>query len=198
MLRASRAETIAIGHGRHTASAGAADALAAAWTAGAGQVLAVVDWAAAAASWLRPAQRLAGSQPDAWIMADTPAGCAQLASRLTGQPGWTPGRTFGFASVATPDLLALTPPGALAGMTGATAAGGSWRIGQSLLLVNDQHGEVVRVRFGHDEPVEVGGTSQQLAIAGTQVQRPVDIEEAPRGMHRLAGRAARLGGREVP
>ena len=35
MLRASRAETIAIGHGRHTASAGAADALAAAWTAGA-------------------------------------------------------------------------------------------------------------------------------------------------------------------
>jgi substrate-binding family protein len=137
MLRASRAETIAIGHGRHTASAGAADALAAAWTAGAGQVLAVVDWPAAAASWLRPAQRLAGSQPDAWILADTPAGCAQLASRLTGQPGWTPGRTFGFASVATPDLLALTPPGALAGMTGATAAGGSWRIGQGLLLVND-------------------------------------------------------------
>ena len=40
MLCASRAETIAIGHGRHTASAGAADALAAAWTAGAGQVLA--------------------------------------------------------------------------------------------------------------------------------------------------------------
>ena len=137
MLRASRAETIAIGHGRHAASAGAADALAAAWTAGAGQVLAVVDWPAAAASWLRPAQRLAGSQPDAWILADTPAGCAQLASRLTGQPGWTPGRTFGFASVATPDLLALTPPGALAGMTGATAAGGSWRIGQGLLLVND-------------------------------------------------------------
>ena len=92
---------------------------------------------AAAASWLRPAQRLADSQPDAWILADTPAGCAQLASRLTGQPGWTPGRTFGFASVATPDLLALTPPGALAGMTGATAAGGSWRIGQGLLLVND-------------------------------------------------------------
>jgi len=70
----------------------------------------------------------------------TAAGCAQLASRLTGQPGWTPGRTFGFASVATPDLLALTPPGALAGMTGATAAGGSWRIGQGLLLVNDDPG----------------------------------------------------------
>jgi hypothetical protein len=44
MLRASRAETIAIGHGRHTASASAADAVAAAWTVGTGQVLAVVDW----------------------------------------------------------------------------------------------------------------------------------------------------------
>ena len=62
MLRASRAETIAIGHGRDTASAGAADALAAAWTAGAGQVLAVVDWPAAAASWL-PARPTAGRQP---------------------------------------------------------------------------------------------------------------------------------------
>ena len=137
MLRASRAETIAIGHGRHTASAGAADALAAAWTADAGPVLAVVDWPAAAASWLRP-RATAGRQPARRMdLADTPAGCAQLASRLTGQPGWTPGRTFGFASLATPDLLALTPPGTLAGMTGATAAGGSWRIGQSLLLVDD-------------------------------------------------------------
>jgi uncharacterized protein YlxW (UPF0749 family) len=44
MLRASGAETIAIGHGRHTASASAADAVAAAWTVGTGQVLAVVDW----------------------------------------------------------------------------------------------------------------------------------------------------------
>ena len=57
MLGASRAETIAIGHGRHTASAGAADALAAALTTGAGQVLAVVDWPAAAASWLRTARQ---------------------------------------------------------------------------------------------------------------------------------------------
>ncbi len=70
------------------------------------------------------------------ILTGTPAGCAQLVGRLTGQPG----RTFGFASVATPDLLALTPSGVLTGMTGATAAGGSWRIGQSLLLVNDDPG----------------------------------------------------------
>ena len=149
-----------------TASAGAADALAAAWTAGAGQVLAVVDWPAAAASWLRPAQRLADNQPDAWILADTPAGCAQLASRLTGQPGWTPGRTFGFASVATPNLLALTPPGALAGMTGATAAGGSWRIGQSLLLVND------------DPEGATGADHPSLITAG--IMRPVIIARRPR------------------
>src|SRR5207245_2927635 len=62
--------------------------------------------------------------------------------RAARQPSHRPARLdsrpdFGFAGVATADLLALTPPGALAGMTGATAAGGSWRIGQSLLLVND-------------------------------------------------------------
>ena len=43
---------IAIGHGRHTASAGAADALAAAWTADAGQVLAVVDWPGRPPPWI--------------------------------------------------------------------------------------------------------------------------------------------------
>jgi hypothetical protein len=99
MLRASRAETIAIGHGRYTASAGAADALAAAWTAGAGQVLAVVDWPAAAASWLRPAQRLAGSQRDAWILpiprpdahsspAVSPASPAGLPTGRWASPAW--------------------------------------------------------------------------------------------------------------
>src|ERR1700686_4866698 len=111
MLPAPRAETIAIGHGRHTASAGAADALAVAWTAGAGQVLAVVDWPAAAASWLRPAQRLADNQPDAWILADPPAGCAQLASRLTGQPGWTPSRTYGHHAAAVIAARRLCPAG---------------------------------------------------------------------------------------
>jgi hypothetical protein len=87
-------------------------------------------------------------RPDAWILADTPAGCAQLVGRLTGQPGWTPGRTFGFASVATPELLALTPPGALAGMTGATAAGGSWRIGQSLIMIAEKSGDSAPAMHG--------------------------------------------------
>jgi hypothetical protein len=137
LLREAGACAIAIGHGRHPASAAAAAELAAAWTAGPGEVVTVVDWPAVAASWLRPAQRLTAAQPDAWVLADTPAGGAQLASRLAGQPTWTPARTFGFASLASPDLVALARPGSLAGLTGATASGGSWQIGHSLLVIND-------------------------------------------------------------
>jgi hypothetical protein len=158
LLRAARASTIAIGHGRHPASAAAAQALADAWTettqtvpdtartagtvpdaaqtAGtvpdaaqtAGTVLAVISYPADAASWLRPARRLACGQPDAWVIADNPAGCAQLARRLAGQPGWAAARTLGFASVATADLISLAGPGLLDGMTGATPAGGTWSI----------------------------------------------------------------------
>ena len=164
LLRAARASTIAIGHGRHPASAAAAQALADAWTGAtrtvpdaartaatvpdatrtagtvpdaartAGTVLAVVSYPADAASWLRPARRLARGQPDAWVIADNPAGCAQLARRLAGQPGWAAARTLGFASVATADLMSLAGPGLLDGMTGATPAGGTWRIENSQLL----------------------------------------------------------------
>ena len=138
LLRAARATTIAIAHGRHPASAAAARALADAWTGatrtepdagGTGNmVLDVVSYPPDAASWLRPARRLARAQPDAWVIADNPAGCAQLARRLAGEPGWAAARTLGFASVATADLVDLTGPGLLDGMTGATPAGGTWRI----------------------------------------------------------------------
>ena len=174
LLRAARATTIAIGHGRHPASAAAARALADAWTgatrtepdagrSGAtraepdagrtgatraepdagrtgatrtepnagragGMVLDVVSYPPDAASWLRPARRLARAQPDAWVIADNPAGCAQLARRLAGEPGWAAARTLGFASVASVDLVDLAGPGLLDGMTGATPAGGTWRI----------------------------------------------------------------------
>jgi hypothetical protein len=128
LLRAARAAAIAIGHGRDGASVAAAQALAEEWTGAGGTVLAVIGYPAAAASWLRPARRLAAAQPDAWVIADNPAGCAQLARRLAGQPGWTAARTFGFASVATADLMPLAGPGLLDGMTGATPAGETWRI----------------------------------------------------------------------
>lgn len=135
LLGEAGAATIAIGHGRHPASAEAAVALMVAWTAGRGEVVAMVDWPAVAASWLRPAQRLTAAQPDAWVLADTPAGGAQLTGRLAEQATWTPARTVGFASLASPDLVALTRPGSLVGLTGATASGGSWRIGHSLLVI---------------------------------------------------------------
>jgi hypothetical protein len=148
LLRAARATSIAIGHGRHPASAAAARALADAWTGATqtvpdaartgatvpeagrtgGTVLDVVGYPADAASWLRPARRLARAQPDAWVIADNPAGCAQLARRLAGQPGWAAARTFGFAGAATADLIPLAGPGLLDGMTGATPDGGTWRI----------------------------------------------------------------------
>jgi hypothetical protein len=135
LLRAGRAAAIAIGHGRHPASAAAARALAAEWTAAGGTVVDVISYPADAASWLRPARRLADGQPDAWVIADNPAGCAQLARRLAGQLGWAAARTLGFASVATADLIPLAGPGLLDGMTGPTPAGGTWRIENGHVVV---------------------------------------------------------------
>lgn len=136
MLHTAGASVIAIGHGRHPASVAAAHALATAWADGPGTVLATTSWPAVAASWLRPARRFAAATPDAWVIADTPAGCAQLAHRLAGQPGWAPARTLGFASLASPDLVTLAGP-VLAGMTGPTASGGAWRIARNLLIRTD-------------------------------------------------------------
>jgi hypothetical protein len=144
LLRAARPAAIAIGHGRHPASAAAARALAAEWTAAGGTVLEVVSYPADAASWLRPARRLARGQPGAWVIADNPAGCAQLSRRLAGQPGWAAARTLGFASVATADLIPLAGPGLLDGMTGATPAGGTWRIEKDQLAGASAAAEVLR------------------------------------------------------
>ena len=138
MLRQASADTIAIGHGRALASVAAAWALHAAWTTAGGTVLSIVDWPAAAASWLRPARRLTTGHPDAWVIADTVAGCAQVVRRLAQQPNWTPTRTVGFAGLASPDLVALTTPTSLAGMTGATATGRTWRVGADHIIVTDQ------------------------------------------------------------
>jgi hypothetical protein len=130
LLHGARATTIAIGHGRHSASIATASAIADAWP---GIVTATVDWPANAASWLRPARRLVSGEPDAWVVADTPAGSAQLIARLVEQPGWTPMRTFGTASLDSPELAELSGPGVLTGMRGATAAGHTWRIDDDTL-----------------------------------------------------------------
>jgi substrate-binding family protein len=134
LLEAAGAGSIAIGHGRHPGSVAAAGALATAWAEVGGTVLGTVSYPADAASWLRPARRLASLDPDAWVIADSPAGLAQLSRRLAGQPGWAPGRTFAFSSAASADLIPLGGPGALTGLVGATTDGGSWHVGSGLLV----------------------------------------------------------------
>jgi hypothetical protein len=93
------------------------------------------------------------ARPDAWVIADTPAGCAQLARRLAGQPGWAPDRTFGFAGLARPDLVALAGP-ALTGMSGPTASGGAWRIAGHL-LVRDEARRPARPKLARADRTEV-------------------------------------------
>jgi hypothetical protein len=141
MLHTAKASRIAIGHGRHRASTAAAAALYDAWTE-TGNTASTTSWPADGASWLRPARRLTAERPDAWVIADTPAGMAQLAVRLADQGDWSPTRTFGFASVASPEVISLT--GArLCGMSGATSDGGAWLI-RNQFLVSEDNREAMR------------------------------------------------------
>jgi hypothetical protein len=133
---AAGARTVAIGHGRHPASIAAATEFASAWTATGGLVLATVHWPATAASWLRAARRLVAPGPDRWVLADTPAGAAQLARRLAAEPGWRADRTLGFASVGTAELLTLAGSDTVFGLTGALPDGGTWCVRAGLLVRN--------------------------------------------------------------
>jgi hypothetical protein len=108
LLRAARVRTITIGHGRHCTSIAAAAAINAEWTGPDEHVEQIVSWPQEAASWLRPARRIVAGECDAWVIADTPAGFAQLSRRLAHEKRWSAPHTFGFASLASPDLVALT------------------------------------------------------------------------------------------
>ncbi|AUG77914.1 hypothetical protein CFP65_3107 [Kitasatospora sp. MMS16-BH015] len=133
-LTAARARTVCVGHSRDEASRAAALAFAEAWGALPGRLVsAVVDWPEQAASWLRPARRLAAGQPDAWVIAAAPLGWAQLARRLRQSTDWEPARTYGFASLAQADLLTLAGPGTLEGLRGVTADGGCWEVADDAL-----------------------------------------------------------------
>lgn len=142
LLHTAKAHRIAIGHGRHDASITAAAALFDAWTE-TGNTATMVSWPADAASWLRPARHLTVEHPDAWVIADTPAGMAQLVARLALCGGWSATRTFGFASVAGPDLMSLTGS-STAGMTGATSDGDGWLIREDGLLVEGRRPTAAR------------------------------------------------------
>ncbi len=129
--------TVAIGHGRHPASVAAATAFGESFGKAGGTVLAIVHWPVAAASWLRAARRLVAPGPDCWVLADTPAGAAQVARRLALEPGWRADRTFGFASLGTAQLVTLGSD-AVVGMTGALPDGGTWCVRSGLLVRNSR------------------------------------------------------------
>ncbi|THA70122.1 hypothetical protein E6P78_12010 [Streptomyces sp. A0958] len=123
-----RTETAVIGHSRDDASRAAAQAFEDAWTAHGGRVLTVVNWPETAASWLRPARRLTAQTPDAWVFAASVLGFAQLARRLRTSTDFEPARAVAFASLSTSLLPALAGPGALSGLRGASADGGTWDV----------------------------------------------------------------------
>ncbi|AQZ66326.1 unnamed protein product [[Actinomadura] parvosata subsp. kistnae] len=127
LVRAQRARTVVIGHGREAAPA--AEAFARAWD---GTVLAVVGWPEVAASWLRQARRFTAGEPDAWVVAGEARGWAGMSERLRRSTGWDPGRTYGFAGTAA--AVAIAPPGTLEGMRGAGRDGTVWRIGRNLIF----------------------------------------------------------------
>lgn len=131
LLRATRprVRAVALGHGRDTASRSAVESFARVWEAGGGHVLAVVDWPEQAASWLRPARRLAAGAPDGWVVAGAALGWARMSRRLRQSTDWDPTRTYGFAGMDDVRLVELAGPGTLDGMRGVTPEGGTWEIG---------------------------------------------------------------------
>ncbi|MFE7839528.1 hypothetical protein ACFU53_26775 [Streptomyces sp. NPDC057474] len=126
--RRPRVGTIVVGHSRDEVCRAAAEAFAAAWQARDGTVLTTVHWPETAASWLRPAIRLTAEEPDAWVIAATVPGFAQLARRLRHSTDWDPGRTYAFAALRDSRLPALAGPQAVHGLRGATADGGTWQV----------------------------------------------------------------------
>ncbi|WP_432590015.1 hypothetical protein ABVG11_34690 [Streptomyces sp. HD1123-B1] len=125
---ARRTGTVAVGHGRDTASRAAAAAFATAWQERGGHIVAVVDWPETAASWLRPARRLTAPAPDAWVVAAAPLGWVRMSRRLRYSTDWDPERTVAFASLRDSRLPALAGPRTLDGLRGATADGGTWEV----------------------------------------------------------------------
>ncbi|MEV0280217.1 hypothetical protein AB0I22_28025 [Streptomyces sp. NPDC050610] len=123
-----RAWSVTVGHGRDAASRTAAAAFIRTWEGLGREVVAVVDWPEDAASWLRPARRLTGPAPDAWVLAGAPLGAAQLARRLRHSTGWAPSRTVGFASLGTARTVELAGPDTVHGLRGASADGGVWEV----------------------------------------------------------------------
>lgn len=126
LVGAHRPTLVNVGHGRSPHSAARAQAFIEAWEAGGGTIGATVSWPPAAASWLRPACRLVAGHPDAWVIADDPAGFPGMAHRLIATGIWRPTRTIAFYALADPALPALAGPETTEGLCGAHPNGTPW------------------------------------------------------------------------
>lgn len=132
MLEESGADLVNVGHGRDAASVASARGFLAEWERRGGTTGVVVGWPAHAASWLRPARRLAAGQPDAWVVADTVEGWSGVSARLVGNTDWDPGRTVAFAALGRPALVESAAFETTEGMRGATRAGRMWTVRDGL------------------------------------------------------------------
>jgi hypothetical protein len=126
LLEARGARLVNVGHGRDPRSLACAGAFQRAWRAAGGEVGAVVSWPATAASWLRPARRLAAGAPDAWVVADQVSGWCGLGPRLAATGSWWACRTVAFAALADPGLPSLVGPDATEDLHGALPDGSPW------------------------------------------------------------------------
>ncbi|MET9262074.1 hypothetical protein [Amycolatopsis sp. NPDC004079] len=128
LARDRGARDIAIGSGRTARAVATARAVESAWDKAGGRTLATVTWPETGASWLRPASRFAATDPDLWIMTGPATGWAQMTRRLLWSTRWRPDRTLATAAIGDPRTLALVGLATLDGLSGATAAGASWRV----------------------------------------------------------------------
>jgi hypothetical protein len=136
-----RVVLVNVGHGRDARSVACATAFVTAWQAEGGDIGAIVSWSAAGASWLRPACRLAAGAPDAWVVADSPAGWTGFGQRLAATGLWRARRTVAFSGLADPMLPELAGSEATDGVRGAAADGLSWAFTDGRLVLPDRRGE---------------------------------------------------------
>jgi len=130
LVRSSGARLVNVGHGRDRASVRRARRFLRVWLDGGvetgAEVGEVVSWPATAASWLRPARRLASGAPDAWVVADQADAWAKLCVRLAAT-AWRADRTFCFPGLDQPKLVSQIGADLVEGMRG-IGDGGRWAI----------------------------------------------------------------------
>lgn len=142
LVHTHRAVLVNVGHGRNPQSIAAAGAFVEEWKAIGGEIGAIVSWPAVAASWLRPACRLAAGAPDAWVIADGIDGWAGFGKRLAATGSWRARRTVGFATLADPRLPSVVGFDATEGLHGAFSDGTAWAFRDGLLVACSEIGPI--------------------------------------------------------